>query len=518
MRVHSANRAAGLVLLVITFLLAAFSAANGQAGAQAPAKPKTAQRTNASPKASGKPGGMTARGAQRGEFTQSDKDTFEKETRSAIIVAPSYRDSGLATLRYTFADAVELKGELERQGYNVRLIPSTEATAEGIRQTLANQKTFLEGTEQATLLFAFMGHGFQDSHGQNYLMTYGADPNNMDKEALSVDEVQSLMSASGARRKVIFIDACRNVPGTRDAEKPRTMADFKAAEGMAILLATKPGAYSYEDPELSHGVFTYFLLDGLRGKAAGKDGFVTFRDVSDYVERSVTAYAMKKDQGQKPLATLKDVGGDFLLATAAPPKPDEVKSVPGASQITSDAVVMRAVAINRSFFVTLSDDSLALIDSSTGQPFAILSEHADQLKDKAAMNKASYRWFAGDAPGNNALHMVAEIKGSSEMLHLWGRIGKPCPNDQACSTVPYPLLPGEVRDQKSATLKTAKKVFGLGALTHKTAGTGVSLAAKTDVIEHSGLAADSRDKFVWTKFDLTNTTKLPASAAHQAQP
>jgi hypothetical protein len=286
---------------------------------------------------------------------------------------------------------------------------------------------------------------------------------------------------------------------------------------MAILLATKPGAYSYEDPDLSHGVFTYFLLDGLRGKAAGKDGFVTFRDLSDYVERSVSAYAMKKDQAQKPLATLKDVGGDFLLATAAPPKPDEVKSVATASQVTSDAVVMRAVAINRSFFASLSDDSLVLIDTTTGQPFAILSEHADQLKDKAAMSKASYRWFAGDAPGDNAVHMVAEMKGN-EMLHLWGRIGKPCPNDQQCSTAPYPLLPGEVRDQKSGALKTAKKAFGLGALSHKTLGTGVSLASKTDVIERSGLAADSRDKFIWTKFDLTNTAKVPTSAAPKAQP
>ena len=62
-------------------------------------------------------------------------------------MAPSYRDSGLATLRFTFADAIELKSELERQGYTVRVIPSTEATAEGIRQTLANQKTFLEGTK-----------------------------------------------------------------------------------------------------------------------------------------------------------------------------------------------------------------------------------------------------------------------------------------------------------------------------------------------------------------------------------
>jgi hypothetical protein len=499
------------VVLAATFLAAGCFLAEAQTSPTTP-KPKASHRDGSTPKIGNKQNGLTPRGAQRGDFTQNDKDTFEKETRVAVIIAPSYRDSGLATLRYTFADAVELKGELERQGYTVRVIPSTEATADGIRQTLTNQKTFLEGTSQATFIFAFMGHGFQDSHGQNYLMTYGADPNNMDKEALSLDEVQSLINATGARRKVIFIDACRNVAGTRDAERPRTMADFKAAEGMAILLATKPGAYSYEDPELSHGVFTYFLLDGLRGKAAGKDGFVSFHDLSEYVERAVSTYAMKKDQAQKPLATMKDVGGDFLLATAAAPKPEEVKPNATASEITSDAVLMRALSINKSFFVTLSDNSLSLIDSSNGQPFAILDEHPDQLKDNAAMSKATYRWFAGDASNNNIVHIVAEVKGN-ELLHLWGRIGKPCPNDQPCASLPFPLLPGEVRDQKSSALKTAKKAFGLGALSHKTTQTGVSLASKTETIQNTGLTADSREKFIWTKFDLTNTTKVPAPIA-----
>jgi len=521
MNVHSWKSFAGLSLLAVTFLLAAFSPAHGQATKTQASKAQDAKKANApSPD---KQGGntLTARGAERPKFTQQDKATFEKETRSAIIVAPSYRDSGLATLRYTFADAVELKAELERQGYAVRMIPSTEATADSIRQALVNQRTFLDGTTQATLIFAFMGHGFQDSNGQNYLMTYGADLNNMDKEALSLDEVQKLVNASGARRKVIFIDACRNVPGTRDADKPRTMADFKAAEGTAILLATKPGAFSYEDSELSHGVFTYFLLEGLRGKAAGVDGFVTFRDVSDYVERSVLAYSMKKDQAQKPLATLHDVGGDFLLATAAPPKPDELKPNTTASQITSDATVMRAIATNRSFFTAVNEDSLTLIDASTGQPFAILSEHADQLKDKAETSKRSLRWFAGNGPNDSAVHMVAEMKGTA-LLQLWGRIGKPCPNDQPCSATPYPLLPGEVRDSVSGAVDKTKK--GAGALIagagrvigHKTNEAAQTVVSSSTAIEKSGLTPDSRAKFIWTGFDLTSTAK-PSQGTNQAK-
>ncbi len=457
---------------------------------------------------------LTARGAERPKFTPQQKEGFEKETKTAVLVAPSYRDSGLATLRYTFADAVELKAELERQGYTVRMIPSTEATADGIRQALANQKTFLDGTTQSTFIFAFMGHGFQDNAGQNYLMTYGADLSNMDKEALPLSEVEKLIEATGARRKVIFIDACRNVPGTRDADKPRTMSDFKAAEGLAMLLATKPGNFSYEDSDLSHGVFTYFLLEGIRGKAAGKDGFVTFRDLGDYVERSVLAYSMKKDQAQKPLASMQDVGGDFLIATAAPPKPDEIKPNTTASQISSDAVVMRAVGSNKSYFAELSENALTLVDAATGAPYAVLSEHPEEMKNKGDVEKRSLRWFGGNAPDGAAIHMVTEMDGKN-LAEIWGRVGKPCPNDTACATVPYPLLPGEERGGATGALNKSKKgagalMAGLGnRLSRKTNENAQSVSSSSTAVQQSGLAADSREKFIWTKLDLLNTGKIP---------
>jgi len=68
--------------------------------------------------------------AERPKFTQQDKATLREGDAECDYCCPSYRDSGLATLRYTFADAVELKAELERQGYLFRMIPSTEATAD----------------------------------------------------------------------------------------------------------------------------------------------------------------------------------------------------------------------------------------------------------------------------------------------------------------------------------------------------------------------------------------------------
>ena len=459
-----------------------------------------------------KPGSqMVARGGQRAKFTPDQEAAFDAEKKNAVIVAPNYRDSGLASLRFTFNDAAELRSELERQGYTVHIVPGTEATSDGIREALTKEKTYLDGSNQATLIFAFMGHGFSDSKGKNYLMTYGSDVSNMDKEALSLDEVEELLNQSGARRRVILIDACRSVAGARGGEKDRTMADFKAAEGMSILLATKPGAYSYEDPDLSHGVFTYFLLEGLRGKAAGPDGFVTFSDLSAYVQKHVSDYSEKKDWPQKPLATMKDVGGDFLMATAAPAKPEDIKPLPSATQITSDTPVMRALGSNQSFFVTVNENNLTLVDAMTGQPYAVLREDPSQLVDKEATSQRSLRWFTGDAPKGARLDAVLEMHGA-DMFRLWGRTGRACPGDNPCAQTPYPLLPGEARSQTTLANKAVRKTSDTvnklkGVWQGKSSQTLSKTSSSSTVLDKSGVTSEAKDKFIWTTFDLTSTLK-----------
>ena len=63
------------------------------------------------------------------------------------------------------ADTLELKGELERQGYVTRLISPGEATSESIRNALASARQLLDGKPQSTFLFVFSGHGFQTNPG-----------------------------------------------------------------------------------------------------------------------------------------------------------------------------------------------------------------------------------------------------------------------------------------------------------------------------------------------------------------
>jgi Caspase domain len=247
----------------------------------------------------------------------SMRQTFERQRRIAVLVGVgAYPEgSGLSPLKYPAQDVRDLSTELEKQGYAVRQITEAQASRGIVVRTLTQMSQALD-PDQGTLLFYFSGHGFAQQ-GVNYLATYGVTVDDLDREGLSLAEVEKLLKASQAKRQVRWIDACRNDPGAgaRDVSR-RTFAQLSAAEGMRVLYSTRAGSVSFEDDSLKHGVFTYFLLRGLRGEAAGSDGLVTFQDLAGYVADSVTSYGVKTGRVQRPFEA-GESSGDFLLAKGA---------------------------------------------------------------------------------------------------------------------------------------------------------------------------------------------------------
>jgi tetratricopeptide (TPR) repeat protein len=89
---------------------------------------------------------------------------------------------------------------------------------------------------------------------------------------------------------------------------------------LRILYSTKSGRVSYERDELKHGLFTAFLLRGIRGEAAGNDGVVTFRDLTDYVTNQVSAWGFRNGVRQVPYEA-GEATGDFLVGLKNGPAP-----------------------------------------------------------------------------------------------------------------------------------------------------------------------------------------------------
>ncbi|NJD20527.1 MAG: hypothetical protein FIA95_14750 [Gemmatimonadetes bacterium] len=86
-----------------------------------------------------------------------------------------------------------------------------------------------------------------------------------------------------------------------------------SAPGRVILSASGANEPSLESRSLGHGVFTYFLLDGLRGAAdADANGAITVPEVYGYVARQVP-----ENTGLRQHPTMSgQLGGEMVLGRA----------------------------------------------------------------------------------------------------------------------------------------------------------------------------------------------------------
>jgi uncharacterized caspase-like protein len=152
----------------------------------------------------------------------------------------------------------------------------------------------------------FAGHGTNDpkSPDNYYLLGYDADPNNLGATAVRMRELQESFANYLKANLVTLVDSCHS-GGVGKAVTNMTNARWAHAgfgEHRAIITASDVGEFSREAAEWGggHGVFTYYLLQGLKGDAdANHDHKITVGELFEYVNRRV---ADATGGAQKPQA------------------------------------------------------------------------------------------------------------------------------------------------------------------------------------------------------------------------
>lgn len=276
----------------------------------------------------------TAPHESRASATQAEPaSNFPREQKLALVIGISkYPEAtGLSSLRYASDDAVYLSKTLEANGYKVRTLTDGQATRGIVRRSLRELSQLVKPGE-GSFLFYFGGHGFA-AQGKNFLATHGVTSDDLMEEGLALNEVEQTLKESQARRAVVFIDACRSNPIAGRSTEVRSFEKLQAAQGIRVLFATREGQVSYEDTKLRHGIFSYFLGKGIEGEAAGKDGLITFRSLSDYVTAAVQDHTAKQGSLQIPFEA-GESSGDFLIATAA-----SVDAKPAAAAVSDPALI-----------------------------------------------------------------------------------------------------------------------------------------------------------------------------------
>lgn len=112
-------------------------------------------------------------------------------------------------------------------------------------------------------------HGYETQE-DIYLMPSDGNWQTVRTSGVSMASVLEALRQSGARSRVLLLDACREVPAgeslDREAAEAAVRQRMKGVEGLTVLASCSAGEKSWQAKTLEQGVFTHFVLAGFKDK------------------------------------------------------------------------------------------------------------------------------------------------------------------------------------------------------------------------------------------------------------
>lgn len=213
--------------------------------------------------------------------------------------------SGMETLLMVNRDALDSAPEQARA---VSRVVKSETIAEPMSDAITDAlKAFLKkpGPDDTTLLFV-AGHGVNIDEDYYFVPTDARrdeDDEWRDSSLVEWSDIQKWMERAEGTR-IMLLDTCH----AANAFNPRLEKDAADAR-IVVFSATAANNTAAELPSLGHGVFTYSLLEGLKGKAGGEGG-VRMLGLADFLDREVERLTERR---QKPFFYVSNME-NILLA------------------------------------------------------------------------------------------------------------------------------------------------------------------------------------------------------------
>ncbi|MCE2801495.1 MAG: SUMF1/EgtB/PvdO family nonheme iron enzyme [Planctomycetaceae bacterium] len=247
---------------------------------------------------------------------------------AVLIGVETYDTSTFNNLQFAGDDAVALSMQLERLGFKTTTMTSESVSAR-LRPTTPKKITdVIEAMGRScakddTLVIALSGHGVQFSDEE--LLPTGvretyfcpSDANLGDKSTLlKISSIVDAMNQTKASRKLLLVDACQeNVLSSKGQKKGGRVIDLGSVHetrrtvpgGIAILFSCSDKQFSWEHPPLGNSVFTYHVIEYLRGSAQARyydEGKIELNGLVAYVGKSTNDYVIQKrmtSDGQFPV-------------------------------------------------------------------------------------------------------------------------------------------------------------------------------------------------------------------------
>lgn len=204
------------------------------------------------------------------------------------------------------------------QHAGVTVVPATRTELLYAMEELSQAEASSEGLNVVT----FSTHGFDES-GVAYLMPADGSRRFGPQTGLGIDAIQAAIASVPARQRLLIIDACRGSLEAHDRGAAAMTDHFRQAlspaSGVALLASCSPGQLSWESPELEQGVFTHFLLEGMRGEASAgpDDGMIRLDNIISYTLQRTTDWVRRTIKAEQlPWFAGDDSARSFAVAVS----------------------------------------------------------------------------------------------------------------------------------------------------------------------------------------------------------
>ena len=177
-------------------------------------------------------------------------------------------------------------------------------------------------TKDSLVVVYFAGQAMVNASGDTFLIPYDGSLGSPTR-LYPLKELEAALGRLKAKQVLFVFDGTvlkNGMEGRTKVVSPK----WTALSGSVLhLIATSGLGKSLESDTLHHGLFTYYLLRGLRGEAdVNRNGEVTIGEVTAYINRNVPAAArstFKQDQQPQTLSGSKTAGRELDIVLTKPP-------------------------------------------------------------------------------------------------------------------------------------------------------------------------------------------------------